>query len=60
MGIISPGVSGLTLYDGTRGNDEYTASSKLKATYLMLDNSYNKFRLVFGVRVEDYTQILNS
>lgn len=60
MGIISPGVSGLTLYDGTKGNDEYTASSKLKATYLMLDNSYNKFRLVFGVRVEDYTQILNS
>jgi TonB-dependent receptor len=60
MGIISPGVSGLTLYDGTRGNDEYLASSKLKATYLMLDNSYNKFRFVFGVRVEDYTQILNS
>ena len=60
MGVISPGVSGLTLYDGTKGNDSYKASSKLKAAYLMLDNSFYKFRLVYGVRLEDYTQILNS
>lgn len=62
IGIIStnPRVSGLTLYDGTKKNDSYTASSKLNASYLMLDNSFGIFRLIWGLRVENYNQILNS
>lgn len=62
MGIIStsPRVSGLTLYDGTKQNDSYTASSKLNAGYLMLDNSFGIFRLIWGLRAEGYNQILNS
>ena len=62
MGIIStsPRVSGLTLFDGTKQNDFYNASSKLNAGYLMLDNSFGIFRLIWGLRVEGYSQILNS
>ena len=60
MGIISPGVSGLTLFDGTKFNDSYTASSDLEAGYLMFDNIYNKFRFVWGLRVESYKQLLDS
>lgn len=61
IGIISPGVSGLTIYDGTKGNDSYTASSKLNASYFMLDNSiFEKIRIIWGARIENYSQILNS
>ncbi|MBC7524389.1 MAG: TonB-dependent receptor [Flavobacterium sp.] len=60
MGIISLGLSGLTLFDGTKKNDSYTANSKLDASYLMLDNTFGKFRLVWGVRVENYSQSLDS
>lgn len=39
----------------------YTASSNLTAGYAMLDNNLTKnLRLVWGVRVENYNQILNS
>jgi len=60
MGILGPNSSGLTLYDGTKGNDTYTASSKLDAGYLMFDNTYNKFRFIWGARLESYAQILDS
>ncbi|MEC4004047.1 carboxypeptidase-like regulatory domain-containing protein [Flavobacterium sp. SUN052] len=60
MGIISPGVSGLTLFDGTKQNDSYKAASKLDASYLMLDNSFGIFRLIWGMRIEHYSQDLNS
>lgn len=60
MGIIAPGVSGLTLFDGTKGNDSYKASSRLNAVYAMLDNSFNKLRVIWGVRMEDYSQLLSS
>lgn len=60
LGILASGKSGLTLYDGTRPNDSYTASSKLSAAYLMFDNAFNKLRVVWGLRLEDYTQDLNS
>jgi len=58
MGQISPGVNGFTLFDFSKYNDSYTAGSKLNAGYLMLDNRYKKFRLVWGVRIEDFTQTL--
>lgn len=60
MGILGSHLSGLTLFDGTKNNDSYTASSNLDAAYAMLDNSFYKFRLVWGVRMESYSQKLNS
>lgn len=39
----------------------YTASSNLSAGYLMLDNNISKnIRLVWGARVENFQQVLNS
>ena len=60
MGILGPKLSGLTLYDGTKGNDSYTAESNLDAGYLMIDNVFNKLRLVWGARLENYSQQLHS
>ena len=60
MGVLSPGVNGFTLNEITKFYDSYTAGSKLNAGYLMFDNRFKKFRLVWGLRVEDFTQTLNS
>ena len=60
MGILGTKLSGLTLYDGTKGNDTYTAESNLDAGYLMIDNVFNKFRVVWGARLENYSQKLHS
>lgn len=44
-----------------RAQDVYTASSNLKAGYLMLDQRiYGRIRAVYGVRFESYNQKLNS
>jgi TonB-dependent receptor len=60
MGIFTPKSSGLTLYDGTKGSDYYDAEANLDAGYLMIDNVFNKLRVVWGVRLENYSQHLNS
>lgn len=60
MGVLAPGVNGFTLYEFTKPNDSYTAGSRLNAAYLMLVNRYKKFRLVWGLRVEDFTQTLDA
>ena len=63
MGILStsPRVSGLTLFEGTKGNDYYDAESNLDAGYVMIDNNiFNKLRIIWGVRLENYSQQLNS
>lgn len=60
MGILGTNQSGLTLYDGTKNNDSYKAVSNLDAAYAMIDNGFKKFRLVWGVRMESYSQKLNS
>ncbi|MES2411987.1 MAG: TonB-dependent receptor [Bacteroidota bacterium] len=60
MGQISPGVNGFTISDFTKFTDSYTAGSELKAGYVMFDSRYKKFRLVWGVRVEDFHQTLDS
>lgn len=62
MGILStsPRVSGLTLFEGTRFTDNYDAKSNLDAGYLMIDNVFKKLRVVWGFRVENYSQFLNS
>lgn len=60
IGTIAPGRNGFTLRDVSFATDKYDASSSLFASYIMLDNRYKKFRLVWGVRVEDFTQQLFS
>jgi outer membrane receptor protein involved in Fe transport len=60
MGSISPGINGFTLYDFTKITDAYKAGSKLNAGYIMLDNRYKDFRLVWGVRIEHFSQTLDS
>jgi outer membrane receptor protein involved in Fe transport len=60
MGITSPGNTGFTLFDLSKYTDTYNAGSNLNASYLMFDNRYKKFRFVWGLRVEDFTQYLNT
>jgi TonB-dependent receptor len=60
MGILEPKSSGLTLYDGTNGTDGYNADSKLNAAYVMIDNAFHKFRIIWGARLENYSQHLDS
>lgn len=62
MGILStsPRVSGLTLFEGTKGSDYYDAESNLDAGYLMIDNVFKKWRVIWGARIENYSQHLNS
>jgi TonB-dependent receptor len=62
MGIIStsPRVSGLTLFEGTKGSDYYDAESNLDAGYIMIDNVFKKLRIIWGARLENYSQKLNS
>ena len=62
FGIIStsPAKGGLKLFEASKQRDSYTASSKLNAIYAMFDDSYRKFRLIWGLRVENYNQFLDS
>ena len=60
MGLLPSGKNGFTLDEYTKKEDSYVAGSKLNAAYVMLDNRYKKFRLIWGVRVEDFVQTLQS
>lgn len=69
MGLISPGVGGFKLTDGTKSSDSYTATSKLYAGYLMFDHRFvtaneettgRGFRLIWGARYEYFNQTLNA
>ena len=60
MGLTSPAVNGFTIFDASKPTDAYKAGSKLNAGYIMLDNRYKDFRLVWGVRIEDYHQMIDS
>jgi outer membrane receptor protein involved in Fe transport len=60
MGALNSGKNGFTLYEYTKKEDSYVAGSKLKAAYIMLDNRYEKFRLIWGVRAEHFVQTLNA
>jgi outer membrane receptor protein involved in Fe transport len=45
----------------TQGSDQYDASSKLHAGYVMLDNKItSRLRLIWGARVESYNQKISS
>lgn len=55
------GVGGFKLEEATKLNDSYTAQSDLKVAYLMADNKlFDKLRLIWGVRAENYRQQLQS
>ncbi|MFZ7115650.1 MAG: TonB-dependent receptor domain-containing protein [Bacteroidota bacterium] len=51
---------GFRLDDITNPSDRYTASSNLHAGYAMMDNAFGKLRVVYGARLENFIQKLNS
>ena len=54
------GSKGFRLDDITNPSDHYTAQSNLHTGYVMMDNNFGKSRVVYGVRVENFIQKLNS
>lgn len=53
--------NGYTLGELSDKDYDYTANSLLNAAFLMLDNSFgDKFRVVWGVRYENFNQQLNG
>jgi Outer membrane protein beta-barrel family/CarboxypepD_reg-like domain/TonB-dependent Receptor Plug Domain len=58
IGVIAPNVGGFTIFDSTKYFDAYKASADLHAAYFMVDNKIKNFRLVWGVRAENYYQNL--
>ena len=61
MGLLSPGVGGFKLTDGSKNSDAYTANSQIIAGYLMMDNKIHKdVRVVWGARTEYFIQNLSA
>ncbi len=61
MGRLPSGQGGFLLLDGTGPTFAYTANSTLSGGYLMGDSRIgSKFRLIYGVRYEQFNQQLNS
>lgn len=61
MGLITPGIGGFKLTDGTKYSDSYHAQSTITAGYVSIDNRFNdKWRLNWGARAEYFTQELTS
>lgn len=60
MGLMSNGLGGFKLSDGTKASDSYQASSNLYAGYVSLYNAFKNLKLIYGVRIEDFTQKLNA
>lgn len=55
------GFDGLVIEDFTNNQDKYFGVSALNGMYGMFDNKFGeKFRLVWGVRVENFQQVLTS
>lgn len=59
LGLLSNGKGGFKLEEATNVDDNYDASSNLNAGFLMFENNYGKFRLVSGIRFEQYQQTFN-
>ncbi len=61
MGILSNGKGGFKLEEQTKFNDSYKANSSLTNTFVMMDTRINnKFRFVYGVRIEDFKMALHT
>ncbi len=55
------GQQGFTIRESTNPNDSYTAGSDLSGGFLMLDHYLSeKFRVIFGARVENFVQKLDA
>jgi outer membrane receptor protein involved in Fe transport len=55
------GTDGFRLAESTNPSDSYTAGSKLVAGYFLSDNHLpGRVRVVWGARVEQYQQVLNT
>ncbi len=54
------GISGYILEDFTNNQDRYFGASVLNAAYMMLDNKFSDLRLVWGLRAENFQQLLTS
>jgi hypothetical protein len=60
-GKLANGKGGFTLSDGTQPTYIYDANSSLFAGYAMMDQRFGKkLRAIYGVRLENYDQKLNS
>ncbi|MBL7773355.1 MAG: TonB-dependent receptor [Chitinophagaceae bacterium] len=58
LGVLSNGKATTLVNDATVPNSAYDASSSILHAYLMNDQRYKKFRLIYGVRMESFTQKL--
>lgn len=53
-------ITGFVLDEFTNNQDKYFGISGLNAGFAMLDNKFSNFRVIWGVRVENFQQILTS
>jgi TonB-dependent receptor len=61
LGRLSNGRGGFLIRDANAPNSEYDATSATLHAYLMGDQRFfKKFRLIYGVRMEQFNQKLNS
>lgn len=60
MGLIAPGVGGFKLTDGTKLSDLYEANSQLYAVYFMANQQIKNTNLIYGLRIEDFSQKLKA
>jgi TonB-dependent receptor len=61
LGVMANGKAGFLVNDGTGANSDYDASSSLTHAYAMADQRFfEKFRLIYGLRVEKFNQKLNA
>lgn len=58
LGLLSNGKATTLVNDATVPNSAYDASSSTLHAYLMNDQRYKKFRLIYGVRMESFNQKL--
>jgi TonB-dependent receptor len=61
LGKLSNGKGGFLIRDANAPNSNYDASSSTLHAYLMTDQRFfKKFRLIYGIRMEQFNQKLNS
>ena len=54
------GLNGYILEDFTNNQDRYFGASVLNSAYMMLDNKFNDLRVIWGLRAENFQQLLTS
>jgi TonB-dependent receptor len=61
LGRLANGKGGFLIRDANAPNSDYDATSSILHAYLMNDQRFfKKFRLIYGVRMEQFNQKLNS